>query len=404
MSKDTFNEKAFESAIEYHLTEKGGYRTREHADFNRALCLDTEVFLEFVQSTQAREWEYLANIHKGDVSKVIIDDLVRALGSEHEGTLSVLRHGFKCYGRTIQSAFFAPASGMNPETLRLYNENILTITRQARFSTAHEQSIDTVLTINGIPVVTIELKNPFTGQTWRNAIHQYKADRNPDDLIFSFKRRALVHFAVDPDEIYMTTRLAGDKTYFLPFNRGCENGKGNPNNPDGYKTAYLWEEVLSRDSLMDIMGRFIHLQIEEKKYDGKTIKRETMIFPRYHQLRCVRRLIASTKEEGAGHKYLVQHSAGSGKSNSIAWLAYHLSSLHDAEDNRIFSSVIVITDRRVLDQQLQNTIYQFEHKKGVVQKIDTDSTQLAESLNTAVPIIITTLQKFPFVIEKVGDI
>jgi type I restriction enzyme R subunit len=397
-----YNEAAFETAIEIYLSENEGYQKRPHTSFDRDICLDTDVFINFVKATQPTEWEYLSNIHKAGTNKVLIDDLVRAMNSEHEGTLNVLRHGFKCFGRSIHAAYFAPASGMNPETLKLYQANILTITRQARYSTKHENSVDVVLTVNGIPVITIELKNQLTHQTWMNAVHQYKNDRDPQDVLFAFKKRALVHFAVDCDEAYMTTKLAGTNTYFLPFNKGNDNGKGNPNNPTGYKTAYLWEEVLARDSLMDILARFMHLQVEEKKAGDRIIKKETMIFPRYHQLRCVRRVIDTTKEEGAGNNYLIQHSAGSGKSNSIAWIAHRLASLHDAADNRIFSSVVVITDRLVLDQQLQNTIYQFEHKAGVVEKIDTDSTQLANALNAGTPIIITTLQKFPFVIEKVG--
>ena len=233
---------------------------------------------------------------------------------------------------------------------------------------------------------------------------QYKNDRDPDDLIFQFKKRTLVHFAVDPDEVYMTTRLSGRSTYFLPFNKGSGNGAGNPENPSGYKTAYLWEEVLERHSFLDILARFIHLQIEEKKLGGKKVKRETMIFPRYHQLDCVRKLVADARQRGTGTNYLVQHSAGSGKSNSIAWLAHRLASLYNEKDEKVFDSIIVVTDRVVLDQQLQNTIYQFEHKQGVVQKIDVNSTQLAEALGSGVPIVITTLQKFPFVTEKIGDL
>jgi type I restriction enzyme R subunit len=397
-----YNEAAFETAIEIYLTEHEGYKTRPHTSFDRELCLDTEVFIEFVKTTQPKEWDYLYKIHKDALGKQLVEDLVRALNSEHEGTLNILRHGFKCFGRMIHAAYFAPASGMNPETQVLYQANILTITRQARYSTKHENSVDVVLTVNGIPVITVELKNQLTHQTWMNAIHQYKHDRDPNDCLFAFKKRALVHFAVDCDEAYMTTRLSGTHTYFLPFNKGCNNGKGNPDNPKGYKTAYLWEEVLARDSLMDILARFMHLQVEEKKAGDRVIRKETMIFPRYHQLRCVRRLIDTTKADGAGSNYLIQHSAGSGKSNSIAWVAHRLASLHDDEDSRVFSSVVVITDRLVLDQQLQNTIYQFEHKAGVVEKIDTDSTQLANALNTGTPIIITTLQKFPFVIEKVS--
>jgi len=260
------------------------------------------------------------------------------------------------------------------------------------------------LALNGIPLATLELKNPMTAQNWRHAVTQYKNDRDPSDLIFQFKKRTLVHFAVDTDEVYMTTRLSGKSTRFLPFNRGCGGGAGNPENPGGYKTAYLWEAVLERHSFLDILARFIHLQIEEKKLGGKRVKKETMIFPRYHQLDCVRKLVADARERGTGTNYLIQHSAGSGKSNSIAWLAHRLASLYTVNDEKVFDSIIVVTDRVVLDQQLQNTIYQFEHKQGVVQKIDINSTQLADALASGVPIVITTLQKFPFVTEKMGDL
>jgi type I restriction enzyme R subunit len=213
-----------------------------------------------------------------------------------------------------------------------------------------------------------------------------------------------VHFAVDPDVVWMTTRLEERKTSFLPFNKGNGTGAGNPDNPNGHKTAYLWEEVWQRDSWLDILGRFMHLQVDEKTIAGNKIRKETMIFPRYHQLVAVRSLEADARKEGVGKNYLIQHSAGSGKSNSIAWLAHRLASLHNDQDEKVFDSVVVITDRRVLDRQLQDTIYQFDHKQGVVQKIDEDSEQLANALKTATPIIITTLQKFPFVTDKVGNL
>jgi type I restriction enzyme R subunit len=260
--------------------------------------------------------------------------------------------------------------------------------------------LDVVLSVNGIPVVTLELKNPLSGQTTANAIHQYRNDRDPRESIFLFTKRTLVHFAVDTEEAHMTTRLAGTSTYFLPFNQGWDGGAGNPPDSHGrnYKTAYLWEEVLQRDSLLDLLARFLHLNIEEKiSSEGKKVIKETMIFPRYHQLQAVRQMVAAASNEGVGHNYLVEHSAGSGKSNSIGWLAHRLSSLHNERDERIFDTVVVITDRVVLDRQLQNTIYQFDHRQGVVQKIDEDSRQLAEALESGVPIIITTLQKFPFV-------
>ncbi|MBU4219636.1 MAG: DEAD/DEAH box helicase family protein [Actinobacteria bacterium] len=397
-------EQAFETAIERYLIASGGYERGDPDVFDRERCIDPGVFLAFVKETQPKEWEYLENLQKDGAGEILLDDLCRALDSEHEGCLSVLRHGFKCFGKLFHAAYFAPASGLNPETRRLYDANRLTITRQLRYSDRHGNTLDVVLGMNGIPVATIELKNPMTAQTWRHAVTQYKNDRDPADIIFLFKKRAIVHFAVDTDEVYMTTRLAGGKTRFLPFNRGCGTGMGNPENPGGYKTAYLWEEVLERHSFLDILARFVHLQVQEKKLGDRKVKRETMIFPRYHQLDSVRVLVADSREKGVGTNYLVQHSAGSGKSNSIAWLAHRLASLHDDTDERIFDSVIVVTDRVVLDQQLQNTIYQFEHKQGVVEKIETDSTQLARALTRGVPIVITTLQKFPFVTEKIGDL
>jgi len=397
-------ESAFEAAIEAYLTASGGYATGDRDAFDAERCIDRATFLAFVEETQPDAWAYLKNLQKDRAAQTLLDDLGRALDSEHEGCLSVLRHGFKCFGKLFRAAHFAPASGMNPEAERRYAANRLTITRQVRYSTRHANALDVVLSLNGIPVVTAELKNPMTGQTWRDARDQYKDDRDPADLLFQFKKRAIVHFAVDPDEVHMTTRLAGRNTHFLPFNKGRANGAGNPENPGGWKTAYLWEEVLERRSLLDILARFIHLQVEEKRLGGKRVKRETMIFPRYHQLDCVRALVRDAGGRGAGANYLVQHSAGSGKSNSIAWLVHGLSTLHDARDEKVFDSVVVVTDRVVLDQQLQNTIYQFEHRQGVVQKIDRDSTQLAQALGTGVPIVVTTLQKFPYVTEKIGDL
>jgi type I restriction enzyme R subunit len=397
-------EAAFEAAIEAYLTTAGGYVTGDRDGFDAERCIDPDTFLAFVQETQPDEWAYLTNLQKDKAAQTLIDDLCRALDAEHEGALSVLRHGFKCFGKLFRAAFFAPASGMNPEAERRCAADRLTITRQVRYSTRHANTLDVVLSLNGIPVVTAELKNPMTGQTWRDAVHQYKHDRDSADLLFQFKKRALVHFAVDPDEATMTTRVAGRNTHFLPFNKGRAGGAGNPDNPGGWKTAYLWEEVLERRSLLDILARFVHLQIEEKRLGSKKVKRETMIFPRYHQLDCVRALVRDAGTRGAGANYLVQHSAGSGKSNSIAWLVHRLSTLHDARDEKVFDSVVVVTDRVVLDQQLQNTIYQFEHRQGVVQKIDRDSGQLAQALGAGVPIVVTTLQKFPFVTEKIGDL
>jgi type I restriction enzyme R subunit len=332
----------------------------------------------------------------------LIDALVKAL--EARGTLDVLRHGFKFFGKPIKMAYFKPAFGLNPEAVDRYNHNLLTATRQVHYTPKNENSVDVVLSLNGLPVATMELKNQMTGQDVESARKQYMYDRDPSDTLFRFKRGALVHFAVDTDTVLMATKLEKSRTFFLPFNKGKDGGAGNPENQGGHRTAYLWEQVLKRDSFLDIVERFMHLQVTEKKKDGKLVRKETMIFPRFHQLDAVRALVTHSREAGAGANYLIQHSAGSGKSNSIAWLAHHLANLHNKKDEKVFDSIVVITDRVVLDKQLQDTIYQFEHAQGVVEKIDKDSAQLAEALQKGTLIIVTTMQKFPFVTEKVGQL
>ncbi len=391
------SEAAFETVIEAHLLANGYVPVpRDGFDRERAIFPDTA--LEFIRETQPKEWAKLESLHGDKTGEQVLTDLCKWMDTN--GSLATLRHGFKCYGRTLRAAYFKAAHEMNPELESRYAANRLGLTRQLHFSPRSEKSLDVTLSLNGIPVATVELKNPLTGQRVEDARRQYKQDRDPREPIFEFKRRTLVHFAVDTESVLMTTRLAGAATHFLPFNKGCAGAAGNPPDPEGrtYRTAYLWEEVLQRDSLLDILARFIHLQIDEKRDDqGRKVRTESMIFPRYHQLEAVRMLVEAARNDGVGHNYLVEHSAGSGKSNTIGWLTHRLASLHDTANRRVFDSVIVVTDRVVLDQQLQDTIYQFEHKRGVVQRIDESSRQLAEALENAVPVIITTLQKFPFV-------
>ena len=390
-------ESAFETVIEAHLLQSGYTRILREG-FDRERAIFPETVLDFIRETQPNEWKKLEALHGDKTGEQILGDLCKWMDAN--GSLATLRHGFKCYGRTLHAAFFKAAHELNPELEARYAANRLGLTRQLHFSPRSEKTLDVTLSLNGIPVATVELKNPLTGQTVENARKQYKQDRDPREPIFEFKRRTLVHFAVDTELVLMTTRLAGTATHFLPFNKGCDGAAGNPPDPAGrtYRTAYLWEEVLQRDSLLDLLARFIHLQTDEKRDEqGRKVKTESMIFPRYHQLQAVRLLVDAARSEGVGHNYLVEHSAGSGKSNTIGWLTHRLASLHDAANQRVFDSVIVVTDRVVLDQQLQDTIYQFEHKRGVVQRIDESSRQLAEALENAVPVIITTQQKFPFV-------
>ena len=397
MSEGRHSEAAFEDAIEKHLlANRYEFLPSKAFDRNDAIFPDTA--LAFIRETQPKEWARLEALHGDKTRDQVLTDLCKWM--EIHGSLATLRHGFKCYGRTLQAAYFKAAHELNPDLEARYAANRLGVTRQLHYSPGSEKSLDVTLSLNGIPVVTLELKNPLTGQWAEDARRQYQRHRDPREPIFEFKRRTLVHFAVDTESVLMTTRLAGTATHFLPFDKGHEGAAGNPPDPAGrtYRTAYLWEDVLERDSLLDILARFIHLQSDEKRDEqGRKVKTETMIFPRYHQLEAVRTLVDAARREGVDHNYLVEHSAGSGKSNTIGWLTHRLASLHDADNERVFDSVIVVTDRIVLDQQLQDTIYQFEHKRGVVQQIDKGSRQLAEALESGTPVIVTTLQKFPFV-------
>ena len=402
MAKGIHTELTFESAIEQSLLESGGYTKGFSEDFDAQLGLFPKYIIDFLKLSQPKSWDKLANIHKDEVEKKVIQRLVKEI--DLRGILDVIRNGFTDYGVKFQMAYFKPESTLNPEAEAQYSTNHLSVTRQLYYERVGKNSLDMVLSLNGLPIATIELKNQFSGQSVDNAKKQYVYDREASEPIFQFKKRSLVHFAVDTDECYMTTKLDGKRTRYLPFNLGANNGAGNSVNKNGYRTSYLWEYVWTKDSFMDIIGKFLHLSVEEFELNGVKKKKETIIFPRFHQMQVVRKITNDAKANGAGKNYLIQHSAGSGKSNSIAWLSYRLSSLHDEADNRIFDSVIVITDRKVLDSQLQNTIYQFEHKEGVVQKIDKDSQQLADALSNGSNIIITTLQKFPFILDKIGEI
>ncbi len=396
-------EENFENEIEHSLLTEGGYQQGLAKDYEKSTALFPADVVAFIQTTQPKLWARLEMLFKDKAQ----DELIKALNQELniKGSLNVLRNGFRVANRTAKMAYFAPNSTLNETSQQQYDANIVKITRQV--ITEYNERIDMVISVNGIPVSTIELKNEMsaTGWTVEDAKYQYRKERNPQGKLFEFKKRSLVHFAVDTQEVYMTTKLEGEGTRFLPFNRGFNDGKGNPPVENDVRTAYLWREVLRKDSLMELIGRFLHLSREERKIRTDSgvryITSESMIFPRFHQLDAVRKLIAHTKTHGAGKNYLIQHSAGSGKSNTIAWLAHHLASLHNADDEKIFNSVIIVTDRVVLDRQLQETVAQFEQTDGVVQKIDKDTHQLTAALAANVPIIITTIQKFPYVMHSI---
>ena len=398
-------ERRFEQDIEEYLITEGGYEKGNPSSFNRSVALDTGTFVSFIKNSQPKKWGRYVRIYGADSEKQIVERFCREV--KMVGLLRVLRKGFTDRGITFQVVFWKPETSLNATTMAQYEANTLHCTRQLHYSVHNENSIDIVLFVNGIPVVSMELKCQFTGQDTANAIQQYKFDRATKDTIFAFKERVLVHFAVDLSRVYMTTRLEGDKTYFLPFNQGsngagCVGGAGNPINPDGYDTDYLWKNVLCKERLLEILQKYLHLETVRDQKTGRILS-ERMIFPRYHQLDVVTKLLADVKENGAGHNYLIQHSAGSGKSNSIAWLAHRLSGLHDANNEKIFQSVIIVTDRRVLDSQLQNTVYQFDHVEGVVVKVDKNAHQLQQAIEDGAGIIITTLQKFPVIYKEVNS-
>jgi type I restriction enzyme R subunit len=400
-------ERAFEFHVEDTLLQQGGWLQGTNAEWDKTRALFPARVLSFIEATQPKLWAEMAALHGTNLSAMLIDALVKEL--DIKGSLHVLRHGFKFYGKLFRLAYFKPAHGLSPDVLALHARNQLTVTRQVPCHPGDHSTADMVLAVNGLPVATIELKNPGTHQSWRHAVRQFQTDRDPRAPLFDFKKRALVHFAADPDEVHMTTRLARDKTFFLPFNRGSHPGQvqcgaGNPQHESGYRTGYFWRDTLQRDSLLDILGHFLFIERDEQKVDDgrggkKLVTTEAMVFPRYHQLDAVRALIAAARAEGAGRNYLIQHSAGSGKTNSISWLSHRLASLHDVHDQKVFDCVIVITDRKVLDKQLQDAIYQIEHAQGVVKAIDQDAKQLAAALIDGTKIVITTLQKFPFVLR-----
>ena len=402
---ESHKEIVFENEVVELLTNNG-YVEGESANYDRELALYPDDLIDYIKTTSPKAYEKLSKTYGEGVDESVCKHVAKQL--DKHGSLYFLRNDMKDRGAKFRLCQFK-AELENPETQERYEANTLRVVRQLYYSEQNRNSIDLVLFLNGIPIVTIELKTDFT-QAVEVAKAQYKTDRLPKgEPLLAFKKRALVHFAVSGDEVWMTTKLAGAKTFFLPFNKGRKDGSGgNPVNEDGYATQYLWDEVLERESILNILHRYIHLKVEEvEDHRGKKSKKETMIFPRYHQLDVTRKLLAESREHGAGHNYLIQHSAGSGKSNSIAWLAHQLSSLHNDQGDAVFNSVIVITDRTVLDDQLQETISSFDHTQGVIANIsregksDSKSTQLTDALKRGAKIIISTIQTFPFVLEEI---
>ncbi len=367
-------------------------------DYDRALAIDVAAMQQFIGTTQPDEWARLVELYGEEEAGL---QFARRVDQELTGigVLQVLRDGVTDRGVHVDFMFKKPNSSINTEHFRFYNQNLFTVQRQVYFSPRDERSVDMVLFLNGLPIITMELKNQLTGQNYNHAIHQYRTDRKPSDKLFAFKR-CLVHFAVDNNRVYMTTEIKGLKTHFLPFNKGYDEGAGNPPTEGKFATHYLWEDVLSKDSVIELVSNFMHVQVDKKKdkKTGRVTKTETQLFPRYHQRDVVRRLIDDARETGAGKNYLIQHSAGSGKSNSIAWTAHNLANLYDDNDEKVFDKVIVIVDRRILDKQLRQTVTQFEKQRDEVTGA-ASSAELKEALQGKTKIIVSTLQKFPVIAE-----
>lgn len=404
-------EKNFENDIEFYLLSHG-YVKGNQDTYDKGKAIDMPVLISFIQATQPKMWQRYVNVYGEKAEKQLYSIFQQNV--EQNGLVHVLRYGVKDRGMDLRFAYFAPASNLNEELVQKYKSNILTCTRQFSYSTQNHNTIDVVLSLNGIPVVALELKNQLTGQSVENAKRQFMYDRDEKEFCFKFNNRFLVYFAVDLYEVAMTTHLQGANTYFLPFNQGS-NGAGNigdggnPECTDGYTTSYLWEYVLSPEMLLSIFQRYISKQtsVSISLVNGKKVtkKKTILIFPRYHQLDVVEKLVADTKRTKEGRNYLLQHSAGSGKSNEIAWLTYRLASLHNEEDKEMFQSVFVITDRRVLNKQLQNTILGFEHYEGQIATItDKDnSSVLKDAINDKKRIIITTLHRFPLIYKELDS-
>lgn len=391
------SEEKFEENIESELI-KCGYIIRNSSNYNKEYVLDSELFFNFLIDSQKEKYAKLQEIFGNDTQKKILQAYEKEIDSE--SLIHVIRKGFSVSGIKFDCFFRKPVSSLNPDSEKFYQKNILSVISRTIYDNENHE-VDLILCLNGIPIATAELKNPATGQSFVDAIRQYKEDRDPKNKLFKFKRGALVHFAIDPYEVHMTTKIRGDKTQFLPFNKGRDEGKGNPDNSHGYRTSYLWEKIWQKEMWIDIISNFIELQRIQQKYPLPD--KEDLIFPRYHQLDSVLQLTLATKTNGPGTNYLIQHSTGSGKSNTIAWLAYKLFSLHSLQNKPVFDGILVLSDRVGIINQLGNTIQQFEQTSGTVEMVK-NSAELAKNLAKQRKILISTQQKFPYVLDYITKV
>jgi type I restriction enzyme R subunit len=402
-----FEEHIVKYLTKYAQPEFPEYTEKDNSSYDKELCLIPEDLIDFIRDSQPKKYEALTAQYGVNTDSKILQVVAENINKSKLKTLQVLREKVKDRGQYLDLVYFKPSHSKTPEHLEGYLKNRLTIIRQLKYSKRNENSIDIVLFVNGLPVVTIELKNALTSQYLHNAIKQFIEDRDPKEPLLEFKR-CLVHFAVSTEKVSMCTELKGKGTFFLPFNQALENY-----DEHDYATSYLWKDVLRKDSLLDLIQNYINLQInKEKYYDNQTKalrekEKPVLIFPRYHQRRAVQNLLDAVRKEGVGGKYLIQHSAGSGKSNTISWLAHRLSDFYQHQDDEkpLFNSVIVVTDRRVLDKQIQDNIRQFEQIPGTVEYIDKNksSQDLKNAIEKGKRVIVTTLQKFPVISDIIAQ-
>ena len=401
------SEKEYQKFLLERLEKDNGYVIRKASNFDRYFAVDREMLFKFLEDTQHETMEYLRKIYKADLEETIVS-FINAEATKARGSLlDVLKHGIEISNQKLELMYTKPATTFNPDLTRKYGQNIFSAMEEVWAS--DKERIDVVIFLNGLAIIAFELKCNAAGQSYQDAIYQFRTDRSPKTRLFMFKAGTLVNFAMDLEEVYMTTKLAGDATFFLPFNmgngEGVTAGAGNPAFEDKYSVSYMWEDILTKDTILDLISKFIFVETKEKVDDksGKIKRSENLIFPRYHQLDVIRKVLADVRENRTAQNYLIQHSAGSGKTNSIAWLAHRLTSLHDAENKIIFDNIIIVTDRVVVDRQLQKAIMGMEHKAGLIRVMDDkcNSADLAIALNGNTKIIATTIQKFPYIVDSV---
>lgn len=408
------SEKEYQKFLLERLEKDNGYVIRKASDFDRYFAVDREMLFKFLEDTQHETMEYLRKIYKSDLEETIVSFINAETTKTRGSLLDVLKHGIEISNQKLELMYTKPATTFNPDLTRKYGQNIFSAMEEVWAS--DKERIDVVIFLNGLAIIAFELKCNAAGQSYQDAIYQFRTDRSPKTRLFMFKAGTLVNFAMDLEEVYMTTKLAGDATFFLPFNmgngEGVTAGAGNPAFEDKYSVSYMWEDILTKDTILDLISKFIFVETKEKVDDktGKIKRSENLIFPRYHQLDVIRKVLADVRENRTAQRtaqnYLIQHSAGSGKTNSIAWLAHRLTSLHDEENKIIFDNIIIVTDRVVVDRQLQKAIMGMEHKAGLIRVMDDkcNSADLAIALNGNTKIIATTIQKFPYIVDSVKDL